>query len=186
MRTSPDSLRDDLRALLSDPERRARLGREGRAFAERHHDPREVARTVMDDVLGYRDADYANYKANGGTLTIQQFRPIAPWGKSYHDFGAARDLVFSGNGYMSDADAQNIAGELAPDVGLKWGGLFTNPDPAHFQLDESLAQVQQEWSDYTGGTNLPHQDAPSGLATIALVGAVLALPLIAARRRRSA
>jgi hypothetical protein len=57
VRTSPDGLREDLRTLLADAERRARLGREGRTFVERHHDPREVARTVVNDVLGYRDAD---------------------------------------------------------------------------------------------------------------------------------
>jgi hypothetical protein len=57
VRTSPDTLRDDLRALLSDPERRARVGRQGRAFVERHHDPRDVARAVLDDVLGYRETD---------------------------------------------------------------------------------------------------------------------------------
>lgn len=134
-------------------------------------------------ILAYRDQDYATYKANGGTLSLSAFRPIAPWGKSYHDFGAARDLVFSGNGYMTDADAQNIAGELAADVGLKWGGFFANADPAHFELNESLAQAQQDWSTYTGGTMLPHDDAPSGLLTIALVAAVLALPLLAKRAR---
>ena len=50
VRTGPDRLRDDLRALLGDRERRERLGRRGRAFAERHHDPRAVARTVLDDL----------------------------------------------------------------------------------------------------------------------------------------
>jgi glycosyltransferase involved in cell wall biosynthesis len=55
VRTSPQTLRDDLRELLGDRERRELLGARGRAFVERRHDPRVVARTVLDD-LGYRDA----------------------------------------------------------------------------------------------------------------------------------
>jgi glycosyltransferase involved in cell wall biosynthesis len=55
VRTSPQTLRDDLRELLGDRERRELLGAHGRAFVERRHDPRVVARTVLDD-LGYRDA----------------------------------------------------------------------------------------------------------------------------------
>jgi glycosyltransferase involved in cell wall biosynthesis len=47
VRTGPERVRDDLRALLLDREGRERLGREGRAFVERHHDPREVARTIL-------------------------------------------------------------------------------------------------------------------------------------------
>jgi len=50
VRTGPERLRDDLRALLRDRARRERLGGEGRAFAERHHDPRTVARTVLGDL----------------------------------------------------------------------------------------------------------------------------------------
>lgn len=50
--TAPERLRDDLRALLGDRERRERLGVQGRAFVERHHDPRAIARIVLDD-LGY-------------------------------------------------------------------------------------------------------------------------------------
>lgn len=50
VRTGPSSLRDDLRALLADRERRERTGAQGRAFVERHHDPRAVAQTVLDDL----------------------------------------------------------------------------------------------------------------------------------------
>ena len=42
-----DTLADRLRALLISAEERRRLGLEGRAFVERWHDPREVARTVI-------------------------------------------------------------------------------------------------------------------------------------------
>lgn len=50
VRTGPERLRDDLRSLLGDAERRARLGAEGRAFVERHHDPRAVARAILGDL----------------------------------------------------------------------------------------------------------------------------------------
>lgn len=50
VRSSPATLRDDLRELLADRARRERLGAEGRAFVERHHDPLAVARTVLDDL----------------------------------------------------------------------------------------------------------------------------------------
>jgi len=50
VRTGAERLRDDLRALLADPERRVRLGAEGRAFVERHHDPRAVAQAILDDL----------------------------------------------------------------------------------------------------------------------------------------
>jgi len=55
VRSGPERVRDDLRELLADPARRARIGAEGRAFVARHHDPRAVARSVLDD-LGYRSA----------------------------------------------------------------------------------------------------------------------------------
>lgn len=55
VRTGPATLRDDLRELLGDGKRRQRIGVAGRAFVERHHDPRAVARVVLEDV-GYRSA----------------------------------------------------------------------------------------------------------------------------------
>lgn len=50
VRTGPERLRDDLRKLLGDRDARLRIGALGRAFVERHHDPRTVARTVLDDL----------------------------------------------------------------------------------------------------------------------------------------
>jgi glycosyltransferase involved in cell wall biosynthesis len=52
VRTGPERLRDDLRALAGDRERLAALGRAGRAFVESVHDPRRVAVSVLED-LGY-------------------------------------------------------------------------------------------------------------------------------------
>jgi hypothetical protein len=47
VQTSADRLREHLRDLAGDRERRLRLGREGRAFVETHHDPRAVARAIL-------------------------------------------------------------------------------------------------------------------------------------------
>jgi hypothetical protein len=44
---SATTLADCLRRLLTSPDERRRLGHEGRAFVERWHDPRKVARTVI-------------------------------------------------------------------------------------------------------------------------------------------
>jgi glycosyltransferase involved in cell wall biosynthesis len=48
VRTTPETLARDLRALVTDPARRRRAGDEGRRFVEEHHDPRAVARHVLE------------------------------------------------------------------------------------------------------------------------------------------
>jgi hypothetical protein len=49
VRTTAAALADDLLAL--DRQRRLELGAAGRRFAERHHDPRQIARTVLDGIV---------------------------------------------------------------------------------------------------------------------------------------
>ena len=44
LRTTPATLRDDLRVLIGDPERMRKAGSAGRSFVERRHDPRQIAR----------------------------------------------------------------------------------------------------------------------------------------------
>ncbi|HMI99757.1 MAG TPA: glycosyltransferase family 4 protein [Gaiellaceae bacterium] len=53
VRTTPETLADDLRALVTDPARRRRAAEQGRRFVEAHHDPRAVAREVLE---GYAPA----------------------------------------------------------------------------------------------------------------------------------
>jgi glycosyltransferase involved in cell wall biosynthesis len=48
VRTTAASLADDLIRLIQDPGERQRASAAGRAFVERHHDPRMVAREVLD------------------------------------------------------------------------------------------------------------------------------------------
>jgi glycosyltransferase involved in cell wall biosynthesis len=55
VRTRPETLADDLEALLGDAERRAKVATAGRAFVERRHDPRTVARTVLSGLVALPD-----------------------------------------------------------------------------------------------------------------------------------
>ena len=51
VRTSAETLREDLRSVLGDRERRLRLSAESRAFAERRHDPRRVAAQNLEGLV---------------------------------------------------------------------------------------------------------------------------------------
>jgi hypothetical protein len=51
VRATPDTVREALRELVIDRERRLALGRAGRTFVEQHHDPRQVARTVLEGLV---------------------------------------------------------------------------------------------------------------------------------------
>ena len=51
IRTSAETLRDDLRLLHGDAERRRRAAVEGRSFVERRHDPRQVARQNLEGLV---------------------------------------------------------------------------------------------------------------------------------------
>jgi len=53
--------------------------------------------------------------------------PAQPPGKSLHERGLAVDIG-------STAEGLEVAGFLAPYVGLTWGGHFTHVDPVHFEL----------------------------------------------------
>jgi glycosyltransferase involved in cell wall biosynthesis len=51
IRTTVETLRDDLRALIGDPERIRRAASEGRSFVERRHDPRRIARQNLEGLV---------------------------------------------------------------------------------------------------------------------------------------
>jgi glycosyltransferase involved in cell wall biosynthesis len=51
LRTTATSLAGDLRALAGDRARRLELGAAGRRFAEEHHDPRQIVRTVLAGLM---------------------------------------------------------------------------------------------------------------------------------------
>lgn len=144
-------------------------------------------RTQADtnEILGYRDQDYALYvaqtRAAGGTpVSENAYRPIAPYGSSAHNYGAARDLAITAvPPGMTASQALDVAGSLAMDAGLRWGGTFTNPDRPHFELPWSLSEWQSAWSDYqnetgeyaAGGNDASDSDSgptptPAGQATL--------------------
>jgi Glycosyl transferases group 1 len=50
VRATPETLAENLRRLITDPEQRAGLGADGRRFAASRHDPREIARSILTDV----------------------------------------------------------------------------------------------------------------------------------------
>lgn len=141
-------------------------------------------------ILGYRDAEYAIYSAKeraaGRTpMDINKWRPISPYGRSYHNFGAARDLkITSTPAGMSTSDALATLGNLAPTFGLKWGGTFG--DPVHFELAASLADVAAAWTNYTnGGTDTPPESpAIEQGGALGLVAAVTVGLWLLRRRRR--
>lgn len=50
VRADPATLAERLRELARDRERRLQLGADSRAFVERHHDPRTIARAVLEGI----------------------------------------------------------------------------------------------------------------------------------------
>lgn len=95
-------------------------------------------------ILKYRDDDYAVYvrqmqQAGKTPADKQTFRPIAPFGGSMHNFGAAFDAEM-----VKGTLAQ--LGALAPQAGLKWGGTFTTrKDFPHFELPIGLLEAKRRW-----------------------------------------
>lgn len=95
-------------------------------------------------ILRYRDNDYAVYvnamrRANKTPMAKELWRPIAPFGGSMHNFGAAFDVsIITGN--------LSALGALAPQVGLRWGGNFkSRKDYPHFELPISLNEAKAKW-----------------------------------------
>lgn len=105
-------------------------------------------------IMKYRDDDYGVYVKNlaklfpGRTPTAKAiWRPIAPFGSSMHNYGAARDLKITKRPpSMTEAEAYRRLGSHAPECGLKWGGTFKKKvDPPHFELPITLAQAKARW-----------------------------------------
>jgi hypothetical protein len=83
---------------------------------------------------------------------LNVFRPIAPFGQSYHNYGAAFDVaILSRPAGMSETTALATLGAYAPQVGLRWGGTFRNADYPHFELAIPISQAQAAY-EQLGGT----------------------------------
>lgn len=105
-------------------------------------------------ILQYRVDDYNAARSAGAIradTTLQQFRPISPFGSSYHNFGAAFDVnVKSRPSNLTVAQVQAKLGAYAPTAGLRWGGKFTNADPPHFELAIPLNDAQRRYRAMVG------------------------------------
>lgn len=105
-------------------------------------------------ILAYRNDDFAA-AVRAGTIpadtSLQRFRPIAAYGSSYHNYGAAFDIrITSRPTNMSEYAALKQLGSFAPTAGLRWGGNFSNPDTPHFELAISLDEAKHRYATMTG------------------------------------
>lgn len=90
--------------------------------------------------------------------------PVARPGSSMHEYGAAFDVAVTAHpDGWTDADALAALGEEAPRVGLRWGGTFTTPDPAHFALAESLEAARAAYTPTLAeAANVAGRSLPAG------------------------
>ena len=73
---SPAGLKEQLRKIISDPDLRTRLGREGRAFVEKHHGHTAVCRYIVDCLSGrIREQHFPEYFAREYRLPDGQSIP---------------------------------------------------------------------------------------------------------------
>jgi len=71
----------------------------------------------------------------------------AKGGQSYHNFGAAADLVQIVGGKCDwSPKAFAVLGEEAKRLGLEWGGDWPSPDAPHVQLPVKLGFLQAAYS----------------------------------------
>lgn len=116
----------------------------------------ERSQADTTQILAYRQNDYnADVKAGrvSSDTTLQAYRPINAFGTSWHNYGAAFDVaIVSRPSGMSDYDAKKFLGQFAPSVGLRWGGLFKNADPPHFELAISLADAKARYAALGNGS----------------------------------
>lgn len=137
-------------------------------------------RTAADtaDILNYRDADYKVYVAAqlAAGLPIADentWRPIAQFGQSLHDYGAARDVkIVSAPSTMSGLAVVAAIDTAAESLGLSTGASYG--DPLHVQLPISVDEAAGEWNDYVaaGGGAPSSSSASSAAAWIVLAAAI--------------
>lgn len=104
-------------------------------------------------ILTYRDNDWDAAVRADPTLprrtTKHAWRPIAPWGNSMHNYGAAFDVqITKAPAGMSRLAALNIVKDYAPVIGLVDGRDFG--DGPHFELPGGLAAARAAWLKQTG------------------------------------
>ncbi len=133
-------------------------------------------RTEADtlEILDYRARDYAAYAARARAAgrvpeSIDDFRPIAPYGSSFHNYGAARDFKISYKPpAMTEAAAVARVGAIAERLGLVSGRRFN--DPPHVQLDVTLEEAAAMWDEYSAGAGEGSSSSSSAAWALAAFG----------------
>lgn len=110
----------------------------------------------LREILAIRSREF-EAAVNAGDVSagtdINAWRPIAPYGHSFHNYGAAFDVRVKPGGApagMSDEQAFAVAGQYATQLGLRWGGHFPDPDTDHFELAVSLSQARSMFASEYG------------------------------------
>lgn len=120
--------------------------------------------------LRIRDVEYARYlltlKPGQAPVPKLKWRMIAPYGSSYHNFGAAFDAE-----PIRCTFAQ--LGSLAAAAGLVWGG---KDDPGHFRLPITLLEARARWLAFGNAPGVARVATPT--ATGAVVVLVIAGSLL--------
>lgn len=147
----------------------------GLAYTVNREELGGFVRTPADTAayMAYRNAEWAIYaaqqRARGKAIVPkEQWRPIAAFGNSYHNYGAAFDVTMA-RGTLAEL------GALAPAAGLRWGGdagfqAAKRTDPPHFQLPITLLEAKARW--------LKLGNAPGSTSAKFQAGAVAALLLL--------
>jgi len=149
-------------------------------------------RTAADtaEIIGFKNADYAAYAAAAraagrvpvpitGPWDNGNARPIAPYGRSYHNYGAGRDFtIVSHPAWLSLGDAIARVQELAESVGLRSGRAFD--DDYHLELPISLEEAAAAWAQYSSS------HGSTTTTTVVLVGLALTVGAITVLRYVSA
>lgn len=98
---------------------------------------RDAADTAT--AMRHRDVDYGRYLLTlpAGKVAVPKllWRVIAPFGSSYHNYGASFDVEMI-RGTLAQL------GALAAAVGLVWGGRNDSP---HFRLPITLLEAKARW-----------------------------------------
>lgn len=144
-------------------------------------------RTQADTILimGYRAADYAAAVIADPSVAntpINTWRPIAPFGSSYHNYGAAFDVKITGApAGMSYDDALQQLKLAAPACGLR---SEVDNDPPHFELPISLDDARAQWTAQGNTTPGISVVTEQNIAAASTVGVVVATILALAYFRR--